>query len=107
MVKVYHRIIKKLFKCYKLAADQAHASAQINLGNSYYKGEGVSKDYKEAVKWYKLAADQGDANGQFYLGDCYEIGRGVSQDYEEANKWKQLAKDNGYVANKTHSFVSK
>ena len=35
-----------------------------------FNGNGVAKDYKEAVKWWRKAADQGDADGQYALGSC-------------------------------------
>lgn len=38
-----------------LAAKGEHWG-QIFLGNSYRKGDGVTKNDSEAVKWYKLAA---------------------------------------------------
>ena len=31
----------------------------------YYFGEGIPKDYKEAMKWYKLATDQNHADAQY------------------------------------------
>ena len=34
-------------------------------------GQGVQKDYKEAVKWYRKAAEQGYAKAQFNLGFMY------------------------------------
>ena len=49
-------------------ADQGDATAQSNLGVMYASGQGVPKDYAQAVKWYRLAADQGDARAQFNLG---------------------------------------
>ncbi len=33
-------------------ANKGDASAQFWLGRMYYFGDGVPKDYKEAVKWY-------------------------------------------------------
>jgi hypothetical protein len=36
----------------KIIAEQKHAIAQDNLGNSYYKGKGMPKDMVEAVKRY-------------------------------------------------------
>lgn len=48
----------------KKAAEQGDAQAQFNLGNCYAKGEGVSKDLKEAVKWWCRAADQGHAKAK-------------------------------------------
>ena len=41
--------------------------AQHNLGNCYYKGDGVEQNYEEAVKWYRNAAKQGDSYAQFFF----------------------------------------
>ena len=37
----------------------ALANAQVNLGASYERGEGVAQDYQKAQQWYRLAANQG------------------------------------------------
>ena len=70
---------------------EREAKAQYNLGNSYFKGEGVNKDATEAVKCYQLAAEQGLAEAQCGLGFCYINGEGVKKDYAEAVKWFRLA----------------
>ncbi len=51
------------------AAEKGDAIAQAKLGDMYYNGEGVQKDYAEAARWYKKAAEQGDviAQGQYDL----------------------------------------
>ena len=36
---------------YRLAADQGHAKAQVNLGFAYTEGQGVPQDDQEAVRW--------------------------------------------------------
>ena len=40
---------------------------QFKLGWMYANGEGVEKDYKEAVKWYRKAAEQGSENAKAAL----------------------------------------
>lgn len=50
---------KALF-CYRLAAEQGHAGAQLSLGVLYEKGWGAIKDEAEALKWYQQAALQND-----------------------------------------------
>ena len=45
-------------RCYRLAADQGHATGQYNLGVMYVNGRGVPQDYVEAHMWYNLAAAQ-------------------------------------------------
>jgi TPR repeat protein len=74
-----------------MAADQGTAIAQHNLGVKYSKGEGVPKDYAEAVRWYRKAADQGNAGAQHNLGLMYYNGQGVPQDYVRAHMWFNLA----------------
>ena len=78
-------------------ANKGDAEAQGWLGDKYYFGEGVTRDYKKAVKWYLLAVDQGDSYPQYNLGNSYYFGQGVNQDYKEALKWFQLAADQGYA----------
>jgi TPR repeat protein len=36
---------------YQLAAEQGDASAQFNLGYCFENGEGVARDWAEAVRW--------------------------------------------------------
>ena len=81
-------------KWYQKAADQGNAGAQNNLGFCYQEGQGVPKNYNEAVKWY-LKATEGYTQGRAerHLGDCYEHGYGVVQDITEAIKWYKKAAD--------------
>ena len=51
-------------------ADQDNAEAQDMLGTMYVVGEGVPKDYSEAVKWYRRAADQGMPTRRATSGSC-------------------------------------
>ncbi|HCX59940.1 MAG TPA: sel1 repeat family protein, partial [Candidatus Cloacimonas sp.] len=62
---------------------------------SYANGEGVVKNYKQAVYWYEKAANQGHADAQNNLGVCYEFGKGVVQNYQTAYFWYLLASANG------------
>ena len=41
---------------YRLAAEQGHASAELNLGLSYEYGTGVPQDYVQAYMWYDISA---------------------------------------------------
>jgi uncharacterized protein len=69
--------------------------AQMALGLMYEKGDGVTKDFKEAVKLYQLAAEKGDSDAQYKLGLMYSNGEGVSKNYKEAAKLFQLALEKG------------
>ena len=59
----------------------------------YYRGEGVSVNFGEAIKWFRLAADQGNAAARVWLGHIYYTGEGVPQDFQEAVNWFRLAAD--------------
>ncbi len=85
----------KDFARYLKAAEQGDAAAQSNLGEMYYKGEGVPKDSVKAVEWYRKAANQGDARGQSSLGMMYAKGEGVPKDSVEALKWLRKGVEKG------------
>lgn len=70
---------------------KGNAEAQYSLGWSYYHGEGVLRDLREAVRWYALAADQGHADAQCNLGWCYYRGEGVAKDETEAARWWRIS----------------
>ena len=40
----------------------------------YYQGEGVTKDYGQAVNWFRKGAEQGNADAQWRLGVMYNRG---------------------------------
>jgi len=79
----------------KERAQQGNAEAQFNLGVCYANGEGVAKDWDEAVKWWRKAAEQGDADAQKNLGNSYYQGEGVAKDAVEAVKWYRKAAEQG------------
>jgi hypothetical protein len=49
-------------KWYRLAAEQGHAYAQINLGVMYGIGKGGIKDWVYAHMWLNIAASSGNKN---------------------------------------------
>jgi uncharacterized protein len=71
-------------------ADSGDALAQFYLGETYRRGQGVPKDYAQAVIWYRKAADQGQVTAAFVLGAMYEQGQGVPQDYIQAYTWYNI-----------------
>ena len=81
---------------YKIAAKIGDASAQYSLGNAYYFGEGVLKDYTQAVYWFQKAAEQGFPDAQFNLGVVYYHRNGVSQDDNQAVYWFRKAAEQGF-----------
>ena len=87
---------------YRKLAEQGDANAQCSLGLCYAKGEGVEKDFKEAVKWYRKSAEQGHVYARNNLGVCYDHGNGVIQDKVKAYAWFAVASANGAENAKTN-----
>ncbi len=72
-------------------AERGEAVAQYELGVKYDNGDGVPKDYAEAMKWYRKAAEQGKPIAEFALGVMYANGKGVPQNETEAVQWYRKA----------------
>jgi hypothetical protein len=85
-------------KAFKPLAEQGNAAAQVNLGNLYMKGLGVTQNYGEARRWYQSAADQGERMAQSKLGILFYYGLGVEKDPAEAARWFQKAADQGIAS---------
>src|ERR1700677_887911 len=80
------------------AAEKGDALAELNLGDMYHDGDGVTKDSMEAFKWYRKAAEQGNAIAEFDLGLMYDDADGVRKDSEASIKWYQKAAEHGSSA---------
>ena len=74
-----------------LASNHGYMLAQHNLAGMYYLGNGIPRNYAEAIRLEKLAADQGLASAQIMLGIMYMEGQGVAQDYVLAHMWINLS----------------
>jgi TPR repeat protein len=92
--KVRERLVEEA-RAVRARAEQGDATAETSLGRMYYLGEGVPRDYSEAMRWCRKAADQGGAHAQYDVGYLYELGHGVPQDYAEALRWYHKAADQG------------
>ena len=68
-------------------AQQGDSEAQLELGGMYHDGQGVARDYREALRWYRKAAEQSNPYAQYNLGLMYDVGQGVPQDPKEALFW--------------------
>ena len=88
--------IATALKWYQLSAEQGDAQAQYNLGAMYARGDGVLKNYNEAVKLYQLAAEQGHATAQSNIGYMYQHGNGVLKDNVTAHMWYNISSANGH-----------
>ncbi|NMC96745.1 MAG: sel1 repeat family protein, partial [Deltaproteobacteria bacterium] len=62
----------------------------------YFFGEGVPRDFAEAIKWYQKAALQDNVDAQFTLGGIYEEGVVIPEDPAEAERWYRRAAEKGH-----------
>ncbi|MDD2717507.1 MAG: tetratricopeptide repeat protein [Candidatus Wallbacteria bacterium] len=85
----------KMFEPDVTAEEMASGTYQFKMGEKYAKGEGVPKDYKQAMIWYQKSADQGYSPAQNSLGYIYLEGFGTPQDYKQAMLWFQKAAEQG------------
>jgi TPR repeat protein len=76
-------------------AERGLGTVEALVGDAYYYGHGVARDYTEAARWYRRAAENSNVMAQSTLGDIYYYGRGVPQDFVEAGQWWQLAAEQG------------
>src|SRR5476649_1994030 len=79
-----------------LAAPQS-VEDLVRQGDKYRDGDGVAKDYGQAMVFYRKAADQGDANAQLKVGGLYNAGLGVAKDPQEAIIWLRKAAGQRFV----------
>ena len=83
-------------ECMRKAAEQGNAFGALLLGKCYYTGQGLTKDYAEAIRWFTKAEEIGElAEARLFLGICHYNGEGVEKNAQEAEKWLQLAKEGG------------
>ena len=73
------------------------ADALYRLGALYRHGNGVKRDYDEALKWFRLAAALGSDQAQYSLADMYLRGFGVRQDLPTSAKWYTRAAEQGHI----------
>ena len=80
-----------LFQRTRTRALQGDARAQYEMGEYFYEGRGVPRDFAEAAGWFAQAAQQGLAQAQCSLGLMSFLGRGLPRDPVQGYKWLLLA----------------
>lgn len=81
---------------YQRAADAGVAMAQAKLGNCYFAGAGVTRDFPTAQRWYRRAAEQGNADAQYVLGIWLSGGVAGTTDPVDGYRWLALAERQGH-----------
>lgn len=77
---------KKAIQYFDQATDinPNNSSAQFNIGQAYYYGEGVDQDYKKAFSWLTKSANQNYSLAKIQLAEMYFSGKGIKRDVTKA-----------------------
>lgn len=84
-------------RIYRSLADRGNVVAMVRLGMMYRVGQGVTRDYREALKWLDRAAALGAAEAQYQVGDMYLRGLGTKQDLLQAARSYSRAAEQGHA----------
>lgn len=80
----------------KAKALRGDTEAQYKLGDRYYQGSGVERDFTESAKWFKKAANAGHVEAQFYLAWQYSTGFGVKRNLKKSFELYTKAAEQNY-----------
>jgi TPR repeat protein len=79
-------------------ANSGDAAAQVQVGECYASGRGVTRDFNQAAEWYRKAADKGDIGGEVHLAALYrDGGKNFPRDMAKAAEWYRKAAEQGDV----------
>lgn len=76
---------------YQRAAEQGNHEALLEVGDSYYYGRGVSRDWPRAAQVYGEASKHRIAQASYNLGFMHEFGAGLPQDLHLAKRYYDKA----------------
>ena len=83
-------------------AQSGDPEAIYDLGERFYDGRGLPRDYHQAAEWFAKAAEVGHIKAQTNLGLMYIAGRGVPKDRSRAiNYLKRSAQAGDTIAQDT------
>jgi hypothetical protein len=90
---------KAAVKCYRLAAELGHVTAQFELAVSYGSGVGHhQQDYSQARKWLQAAAEHGHGEAAYRLAIMDRDGIGLAKpDIKKALHWMRHAAKQEHV----------
>lgn len=93
-LKADGKYLEALTLCEDLAK-HGHARALFCIGNIYWRGQDVEKDYNKARYYFEMAAKQNHAPSLNNLGQMYENGDGVEKNGEKAAELYLMASNAG------------
>jgi TPR repeat protein/molybdenum cofactor biosynthesis enzyme MoaA len=78
-------------------AQRGDPGAPLKLARAYRDGEGIAKDYQQAVSWYELVVKRNDSpRARYELGELYRTGGpNLPKDQATAVRWYREAAEEG------------
>lgn len=76
-------------------AQKGNEHYQFELGAMYHDGDGVGRDFAQAINWYRKAAEQGNRMAAFNLGLMMKNGEGTAANLDAARSWFARAAEAG------------
>lgn len=80
------------------ALEEGEIEAYCDLGNLYFKGNGVEQDHKRAFDYYQKGAKAGEPYCMSNLGICYYWGHGVETDLQKSAFYSEKAAKAGVAS---------
>jgi TonB family protein len=98
-IEVTFRLLSGANNAASLAADSTSKKRddQARAGKAFYWGNGVTRDYEQALVFFQKAVAQDDHRSESYLGLMYSQGQGVAKDSAEAATWFRKAAEQNDV----------
>lgn len=81
---------------------EGDAAAVASVGDLYFHGRGVGRDYGEAATWFQQAAERGHVSGTANLGHMMYKGVGGARDKEEGRRLIEKSAEMGSAWAKGH-----
>ena len=85
------RCLKRSFDLALKTAEEGDVLAQFRVGQMYWEGGVMGRDFKKATLWFGQAARLGNTEAQHKLGRMYLEGSGLERDIEKAVDWLSQA----------------
>ncbi len=86
------------FRQLENSASQGYYLAKIALGDEYYRGAIIERDYYKAFSLFQDAAQEDESGFSYYnIGFCYEHGHGIEQNTDLAFENYRMSADKGDV----------
>jgi TPR repeat protein len=84
------------YKLHIKNAEKGDNVSQHYIGNCYYYGINMRKNYNKAIEWYLKSSEGGNIKAMYMLACCYAHGSGVKKDEKKAFELYSKSAEGGY-----------